>query len=77
MKILITTASRNALKEVKEKMIEQHSKKDMNKFRLKFTKKKEFLAIPSPWFTCPAFQLYINDKLYGVYVFRNEKWQTI
>ena len=77
MKFLWTTASRNALKEVKERMIEQHEKKDVSKFKLKFTKKKEFLAIPSPWFTCPAFQLFLNQKFYGTYIFKNEKWSTL
>ena len=80
MKLLWTNSSRNALKKIKEQMIEQHKNNDKSIFRLKFTKKKEFTAIPSPWFTCPAFQLYVNDKLdkvYAVYVFRKNKWVTV
>jgi len=77
MKFLWTNASRNTLNKIKESMLEQYDKKDINMFKLKFTKKKEFLAIPLPYFDCPAFELYINQKLYSVYVFRNDEWSEI
>lgn len=76
MKFLWTTASRNALKEIKKRMSEQHEEKDINRFRLKFTKKKEFTAVPIPYFGYPAFQLYINEKLYATYV-KNKRWRKL
>jgi len=77
MKFLWTTASRNALAEIKKRMIEQHEKKDINRFKLKFTKKKEFTAIPVPYFGSPAFQLFINEKLHSTYILKKNKWETL
>jgi len=77
MKFLWTNASRNALRKIKERMIEQYEKKNVDRFKLKFTKKKEFLAVPSPYFTCPAFRLYVNEKPYGTYLFRDDNWESL
>lgn len=77
MKFLWTTASTNALKEIKKRMIEQHEKNDINRFKLKFTKKKEFLAVPIPYFNYPAFELYVNEKYDCTYVFKNKKWDKL
>ena len=77
MKFLWTNASRNVLKEIKKKMIEQHENKDINRFKLKFTKKKEFLAVPLPHFNIPAFNLFINEEIYGTYLFEKNKWREI
>ena len=77
MKFLWTKSSRNALSEIKKRMIEQHEKGDINRFKLKFTKKKEFLAVPVPYFKYPAFQLYLNENLQNTYVLKKDKWQTL
>lgn len=77
MKLLWTNASRNALKKIKERMIEQHKDNDINRFRLKFTKKKEFLAIPVLYFSSPAFRLYLNDKSYATYLLKKDKWKEL
>lgn len=76
MRFLWTTASKKALEEIKARMIIQHNEKNINRFRLKFTKKKEFLAIPVP-FTDAAFQLFINGKFYKTYFYQNKKWKEI
>ena len=75
MKFIPTTASSKAIEEIKKRMLEQHENKDISKFRLKFTKKKEFLAVPSLYFGCPAFRLYINNSPFATYIFRNKKWK--
>ncbi|MDD4110164.1 MAG: hypothetical protein PHS54_01270 [Clostridia bacterium] len=76
MNFILTNSSSRALKQIKEKMIEQFEKKDINKFRLKFTKKKEFLAIPVPY-TGPAFQLFINGRFHKTYFFKDKKWKEL
>lgn len=77
MMFKLTTTSRKALKEIKEKMIAQFENKDINRLVVKFTKKKEFTAIPSPLFKCPAFQLFVNDKFYKTFVCRDGKWDGL
>lgn len=74
MKLMLTTSARNALKEIKEKMLNQYENKDINRFKIKFTKKKEFLAVPFP-FDFPAFQLYLNGKFQNTYFLKNNKWK--
>lgn len=77
MKFMWTNSSRKALEEIKKRMIQQYGNNDVNRFKLKFTKKKEFLAVPSPYFNCPSFQLFLNGKLHNSYIFRNNKWTTL
>ena len=72
-----TKSSTNALNEIKIIMIDQYNKKIDDKIKIKFTKKKEFLAIPMFWLMAPAFQLFINERLYCSYVFRDNKWSKI
>ncbi len=75
MKILWTVASRNALKKVKEQMIKQYMENDVNRFRLKFTKKKEFLAIPFSY-DKHGFQLFLNKKFYATYYLTDGEWKS-
>lgn len=77
MKFLWTTASKNALEEIKEQIIEKYKNKDLSKIKIKFTKKKEFVAVPISILLYPAFNLYINEKLYKTYAFKNKKWKEI
>lgn len=58
-------------------MIEQHKNKDINRFKLKFTKKKEFVAVPVPYFGVPAFRLFLNEKEFKTYLFKDKKWQEL
>jgi len=76
MKFLFTTSSRKALKQIKERMIQQYHDKDINKFIIKFTKKKEFIAIPFAY-SGPAFQLFLNNKFYKAYFFKEKKWSEL
>jgi len=77
MKFLWTTASRKALQKIKERMIDQYENKDINRFKLKFTKKKEFVAVPVTFFGCPAFQLFVNGKEFNTYLFKDKKWKVL
>jgi len=76
MKLILSPSARNALNKIKDQMIKQFEEKDINRFKIKFTKKKEFLAVPIPY-TGPAFQLYINDKFLRTYFFKKGKWMTL
>lgn len=75
MKFLWTTSSQNALKEIKIRIIKQYKIKDQNKIKIKFTKKKEFIAVPIPFFNFPAFSLYINEKFYKTFLLKNKEWE--
>ena len=77
MKFDWTNSSLNALDEIKKRMIEQYNHKINTRIKVKFTKKKEFLAVPVFTFNIPAFQLFINDKLYGLYLFKNNNWKFV
>lgn len=76
MRLTLTNSSNKALQEIKEAMIKQFEEKNVDRFRLKFTKKKEFVAIPIA-FTSPAFQLFINGKFHKTYFLRRKKWDSI
>jgi len=75
MKILWTKAARNALEKVKDQMFMQEGMNDANRFRLKFTKKKEFLAIPISFNRKAGFRLFINEKPYATYFLVDGEWK--
>jgi len=58
-------------------MLKQYEEGDVNRFKLKFTKKKEFMAVPVPYFNGPSFQLFINDKFYKTYFLHNNRWRGV
>ena len=76
MRLIITTSSRHAIKKIKTQMILQYENKDVKNFKLKFTKKKTFIAVPIPY-TGPAFQLWINGRNYKTYFYKDEQWQEL
>lgn len=75
MKFIWTTSSKQALEDIKKQIIENHNENKREKIRIKFTKKKWFVAVPIVVFGYPAFDLYINEKYYKNYLFKKNEWK--
>jgi len=75
MDFTLTNSSKNVLDKIKEVMIKQFENKDISRYKLKFTKKKEFIAVPFA-FTSPAFRLFINRGFHRTYIFKDNKWKS-
>jgi hypothetical protein len=72
-----TNSSLRILKEIKEEIIKNFKNKNIERKEIKITKKKRFLAIPIPY-NNPAFQLFIGNKFYKSYFFKNNSyWEEI
>jgi hypothetical protein len=76
MNLTLTNSSRKSLKNIQDRMIEQFEKHNTNKYKLKFTKKKEFIAVPFS-FNHPAFQLFVNGKFHKTYFLINKVWKEM
>lgn len=76
MKLVETTASKKAIKEIKEKIVSMFEDGDYSRFRVKFTKKKEFLVVPIQ-FNIPAFRLFLNEKPYKAYYLKGDNWEEL
>ncbi len=76
MKFVWTNSSLKVLNIIKNKIIMNYEDKNIIKLNIKITKKKNFLAIPIPNLS-PAFMLYINNKFYKSYFFKNKEWIEI
>lgn len=55
-------------------MIIQFKENNIHIYKIKFTKKKEFKAVPIIY-SSPAFQLFLNDKFQKSYFFSEGKWK--
>jgi hypothetical protein len=71
-----TNQSLKILEQIKKEIIINFKNKEPNKKNRYVTKKKVFVAVPLPY-NNPAFQLYINDKFYRSYFFKNNEWIEI
>ena len=76
MKFEWTNSSSKVLDIIKYRITKNYEDKNIEKINIKITKKKHFLAIPIPS-TSPAFTLYINDKFYKSYFYKDNSWMEI
>ena len=73
MKFEFTNHSRRILNDIKARVISQYNQKNRERFKVKFTKKREFFVIPIPW-SSPAFQLWIDNHFYKSYFYNKGVW---